>query len=421
MGSVPIILHLRLRKIGSVPIILLVAHILSMLGFSTFAALLPELRDAWSLSNSQAGVIGGMFFAGYIGSVSLWTALTDRVDARKVYLAGGLIACAGSAGFGFAASGFASGVMFQVLLGIGIAATYMPGLRLLSDRIAGPSQSRYVSFYTSFFGIGIALSLAIAGFVAPAYGWRMAFLLSAAGPLAAGILVFFWIEPRAPALAHEASKVKFTLASVFPFAAWRRVLADRASAGYTLGYAAHCLELFGSRAWMVAFLAFSAGLQPGTSSFPWQLPAIAAVVNLASVPASILGNEVALRIGRRRWILMVMAASGSSGILLSLGAPWHWAIVLGLLVLYSIFVMAESGTLTAGMVAAAPPELRGAAMGLYSLAGFAGGMLGPVVFGAALDAAGGTNSMAAWVAGYVAIGAGCLAAPLVVRVFRPAR
>ena len=35
---------------------------------------------------------------------------------------------------------------------------YMPGLRLLSDRISGPHQSRYIAFYTSFFGIGIALS-----------------------------------------------------------------------------------------------------------------------------------------------------------------------------------------------------------------------------------------------------------------------
>ena len=137
-----------------------------MLGFMTYAALLPELRDAWSMSNAEAGIVSGMFFAGYIGTVSLWTALTDRVDARRIYLAGSLLAAAGSAGFGLLARGFASAVFFQVLLGIGIAATYMPGLRLLSDRISGPYQSRYISFYTSFFGIGTALSYAMAGFIA---------------------------------------------------------------------------------------------------------------------------------------------------------------------------------------------------------------------------------------------------------------
>src|SRR5438094_900592 len=246
---------------GSVPIFILAAHILSMLGFATFAALLPELRDLWRLSNFEAGVIGSMFFTGYIATVSYWTALTDRHDGRKVYLAGSLLAAAGSAGFGWLAEGFAGAVLCQGLLGAGIAATYMPGLRLLSERISGP---------------------------------------------------------------------------------------------------AHCLELFGSRAWMVAFLAFSSSIH-ANATFPLQLATIAAVVNLVAVPASILGNEIALRIGRRRWILVAMAGSGSSGILLGLAAPWHWVIVLGLLVLYSMLVMAESATLTAGLVAAAPAELRGAA------------------------------------------------------------
>jgi MFS family permease len=381
-----------------------------MLGFSTYAALLPELRDAWSLSNSQAGIVGGMFFAGYVATVSLSTALTDRIDARWVYLAGGVLAAAASAGFGLAAAGFWSAVLFQVVLGVGIASTYMPGLRLLSDRISGPYQSRYIAFYTSFFGIGTALSFAIAGLAAPSYGWRAAFLVSALGPLAAAISVSVFVHGRRPATASALS-----IGALFPLAAWRRVLADNAAAGYTFGYAAHCLELFGSRAWMVAFLAYSASVQSGPG-FPWHAAAIAAVINLIAVPASIAGNEVALRLGRRRWIVAVMSASGTSGIVLALGAPWHWAAVLALLVVYSMLVMAESGTLTAGLVAAAPSELRGAALGLYSLAGFGGGLAGPVLFGAALDLAGGAASHLAWIAAYAAIGAGCLAAPLVVRM-----
>jgi len=381
-----------------------------MLGFSTYAALLPALRDAWSLSNSQAGVVGGMFFAGYVATVSLSTALTDRVDARWVYLAGGMLAAAASAGFGLAASGFWSAVLFQVILGIGIAATYMPGLRLLSDRISGPHQSRYIAFYTSFFGIGTALSFAIAGLATPLYGWRAAFLISALGPLLAAVSVFALLPGHPPAGAK-----RFSLGVLFPLRAWAKVLAERASAGYTLGYAAHCLELFGSRAWMVAFLAYSASLHSGPS-FPWHAAAIAAVVNLLAVPASIVGNEIALRMGRRRWIVCAMTASGTTGILLAAGAPWHWAVVLALLIVYAMLVMAESGTLTAGLVGAVPGELRGAALGLYSLAGFAGGLAGPVLFGVALDAAGGASSPLAWIVAYCAIGAGCLAAPLVVRM-----
>jgi MFS family permease len=397
---------------GPVPI-LIAAHVFSMLGFSTFAALLPQLRDAWSLSNAQAGIVSGSFFAGYIASVSYWTALTDRGDARKAYAAASVIAAAASAGFGSLARGFGSGLFFQALLGVGIAGTYMPGLRLLSDRIAGPKQSRSIAFYTASFGVGTALSLALAGAVAPRAGWKVAFLVAGAGPLIAGGLVLTLVAP----LPRTGAPAR--LPALVPFASWGPILRQREAAGYIVGYAVHCLELFGSRSWMVAFLTFSAGLHAAGRGFPWSAQTIAAVVNLMSVPASIAGNEVALRVGRRRWILLSMAASGASGIVLGLSSGRHWVLVLVVLAAYSMLVMAESATLTAGLVAAAPPQLRGSAMGLYSLAGFGGGMLGPIVFGAALDVAGGAMSRFAWVAAYAAIGSGCLAAPAVARWFAP--
>ena len=389
-----------------------------MLGFATFAALLPELRDLWGLSNAEAGMVASAFFAGYVFTVSYWTALTDRIDGRRVYLTGALLATAGGIGFGLAADGLASGMLFHALLGAGVAGTYMPGLRLLSDRTSGPSQSRYIAFYTSFFGIGTAISLALAGLLAPAWGWRSAFVLSAAGPLCAGLAVFFLIEKTKN---DTKENPPFSFSTLFPVSSWRKVIANRAAAGYTLGYVAHCIELFGSRGWMVAFLAYSAGLQVAGEVFPWNFAAIAAVVNLLAVPASIFGNEIALRIGRRQWIQIAMAGSGACGIALAFSGALHWSLVVLLLSVYSMLVMAESATLTAGLVAAAPAELRGAALGLYSLAGFSGGMIGPSLFGLALDLAGGKQSIHSWVWGYAAIGAGCLAAPLVVRLFAKAR
>jgi MFS family permease len=396
----------------SIPVILIAAHIFSMVGFSTYPALLPGLQSEWALSNSQAGIIGSFFFVGYTATVSSWTALTDRVDGRWVYAGGSALALIGCIGFGLAAQGFLSACLFQVLLGAGIAGTYMPGLRLLSDVTHGKSQSRFVAFYTSFFGVGAALSFALAGWIAPLAGWRMAFVYCAAGSVVSGLMVFFSLAPKRPAGS--------THSILFPLAAWRTVLANRAAAGYILGYGVHCLELFGSRGWMVAFLAFAAGVGAAGGS-PWSPTSIAALVNLLAVPASILGNEMALRIGRRRWILMVMASSSLAGITLAFSAPLHWALVVAILVFYAMLVMAESATLTAGLVAAAPPELKGAAMGLYSLIGFGGGMLGPAVFGAALDLAGGQGSVAAWACGYAAIGAGCLLSSVAVRLFRPAR
>jgi len=397
---------------------LIAAHVLSMLGYAAYAALLPELHDLWSLSNAEAGMIASAFFVGYVATVSGWTALTDRIEPRSVYLVDALATAAGCAGFGALAQGLVGAALFQAVLGAGVAGTYMPGLRLLTDRTSGAGQSRYIAVYTSFFGVGTALSLGFVGVVAQALGWRSAFIAAAAGPVVAGLIVLVCV-PGAHGVARPAGPV--SLAVLFPVRDWRRVLGIRSAAGYTLRYMAHCIELFGSRAWMVAFLGYSAGLQAAGSAYPRNFAAIAAIVNLLAVPASILGNEVALRIGRRRWIEIAMVGSGGCGIALAFCGAAHWSLVVMLLTLYSMLVMAESATLTAGLVEAATAEMRGAALGLYSLAGFTGGMLGPSLFGVALDLAGGQDSTAAWAAGYAAIGAGCLAVPLVLRLLARGR
>jgi len=120
---------------------LIAAHVLSMLGYAAFAALLPELHDLWSLSNAEAGMIASAFFVGYVATVSGWTALTDRIEPRSVYLVDALATAAGCAGFGALAQGLVGAALFQAVLGAGVAGTYMPGLRLLTDRTAAPGKA----------------------------------------------------------------------------------------------------------------------------------------------------------------------------------------------------------------------------------------------------------------------------------------
>src|SRR5688572_16002317 len=125
------------------------AEIFGMLGFSAVPALLPELQRAWSLSATEAGTLTGAFFAGYMVAVPLLTALTDRIDARKIYLGATLMASLANLGLALFARDFASGLALQILAGVGLAGMYMPGLKLLSDHVTGPKQSRFVAFYTS--------------------------------------------------------------------------------------------------------------------------------------------------------------------------------------------------------------------------------------------------------------------------------
>ena len=165
------------------------AETFSMTGFAAFTTLLPVLQQEWALSNSEAGLVSGIYYAGYVLATPLLTSLTDRVDARRVYVLACLVSCVGAAGFMLFAGGLASALLFQFLIGAGLGGTYMPGLKMLADQLEGAGQSRAVAFYTATFGIGSTLSILAGGWIGAAWGWQAAFAWGAAGPLAAAALV----------------------------------------------------------------------------------------------------------------------------------------------------------------------------------------------------------------------------------------
>jgi MFS family permease len=373
------------------------AHVFSMTGFATYPALLPGLQREWAMSNTEAGLVSGLFFAGYMAAVPVLTALTDRLDARRIYLIASVVAAAGTAGFALFADGAVTGGLCQLLVGVGIAGTYMPGLRALTDNTHGPAQTRAVSFYTAFFGVGVSLSLVLAQVVAERYGWRWAFAVAGLGPLVAAAMILAGLPPR-PARGAVADT---------PLLDFRPVLATRDARRYIYGYAVHCWELFGSRSWMVAFLTFAQTLAPA----PLSPAAIQAIANLGSPAASIVGNEAALRVGRARVIFAGMTLSGLLTCVLGFAAAVPWLMIAALVVLHMLLVMSDSSTLTAGMVGAADPRLKGATMAVHSTLGFGAGFVSPLVFGAALDLAGGNQSIAAWGVAFATLGAGALAAP----------
>ena len=377
------------------------AETLSMTGFAAYPAFLALLRDAWGISNSEAGFIGGAYFAGYMTAVPVLSGLTDRYDARRIHIGSCLLAAVSNLGFALFAEGVVSAAGLQALAGAGLGGTYMPGLKALTDRVAGPRQSRFVAFYTSTFGIGTSLSLLLAGWLGRWIPWDWAFGLLAAGPVAAAIIVSWGLAPLEPP--RTPGRRPSLIAS---FGALR----DRAVRTYVLRYAAHCWELFGLRSWMVAFILFGYGWTRSGAPALGATEA-AAIINFLGIAASILGNEAAGRFGRARYIPAAMAASGALAWVVGFSAAWPWPVMLALLAVYFIAIMSDSAALTAGLVAATPPHQRGAAMAVYSFGGFGAGFLAPLAFGAVLDVGGKTHP-SAWGFAFASLGIGCLTAAL---------
>ena len=389
---------MRFRSVGYTPFMLL-AQTCALLGFACYAVVLAPLQEEWHLSNLQSGLIASAFFFGYMLAVPLATALTDRVDARKVYLVGGISATSGLLGMALLANNFWTALLFMSINGAGLAGTYMPGLKILSDRIQSGELTRHIAFYTAFFGIGTGFSYLCSGWILSALGWHYVFGIIALGPFAAFLIVLFCIPP----LAHEKWKdpIRIGLHDIFPVDKWKLVLMNKKAAGFIFGYTAHSLELFASRSWIVAFFAFCATASGET--FFLTATTLAGVINFFGVPSSILGNEIALRVGRQKWVCIVMLVSAIMGIALAACTGYSWWLIVALAIAHAIFIMADSSTLTAGLVISAQENIKGAAMGLHSLMGFGGGLMGPAIFGFVLDIAGSRSSSVAWIWAYVAV------------------
>jgi hypothetical protein len=187
------------------------------------------------------------------------------------------------------------------------------------------------------------------------------------------------------------------------------VVRNRPAMGYVLGYGAHCFELYGIRTWLVAFWTFVAAQNAG--AVPLGPVAVSVIVALLAMPASILGNEAALRFGRQRALTVLMLASALVALAIGLSIQAPPAVLLLLLLIYGVTVPADSGALTSGMTMSATPMLRGATMALHTTVGFGLSAAGAWGMGAMLDAAGGPMSASGWLAGFVLLAAAILLGP----------
>jgi MFS family permease len=144
------------------------------------------------------------------------------------------------------------------------------------------------------------------------------------------------------------------------------------------------------RAWVVAFLTFAA-LQSGGGWTSLAPATVASAMGLVGVWASVWGNELSIRLGRRRFILGTMLVSAAMAAVVGFSAALPYAGTAALVLVYAVLIWSDSSSLTAGSAGSAEPGRRGATLAVHSTLGYAGGFVGPLALGATLDLLGGAS------------------------------
>ncbi len=378
----------------------------TMLVFLNYTAIQPILQSEWGMRHGEAGLIFSAYQACYLLAVLILATLTDRMDTRIIYITAAAWAGLAGLGFPFFAQGFRSAALLRALAGIGLAGTYVPGMRLVAERFASQHRGFAIAVYASAFGLGSAISLALTGLLTRTAGWRVAMGLTALGPLLAAGLAAFVLSPAGPRPAARARLLD------------ARVFRNRPALLMIAGYAAHNWELFGMRSWLPPFLA-AALVQRGTNLVDASSlgATLASGILLVGAASNIGGGWLSDRWGRVRVIILSQIASAACSFTIGwFFATPLWAI-LGLASIYGVFVTSESGALSTGVTELAEPSALGATLAVQSCFGFLAAALSPACLGFLLDMlqpVGGTTTFSPWQWGpaFGILGLGVLFGPL---------
>ena len=373
--------------------------------FVAYSAVLPQTQAAWGLSAREAGMVQAAFHLGYLTSLFIVGFIADHYGAKRAYIATGVAACLSPWSFVLFAHGFTSALWLHAFTGLCQGGTYTPSLALINEYVERERRGRAMGYLIAASSAGYAIALGVAGVALRLTDWRGALAAVAVLPLASWLLAA-WVLRGTPNVVHPRPSGEPLLAAL------PAVLRNRRGMLSIWSYTFHNWELLGLWAWLPAFLtaALLAHGMGGESALLF-----AALTYVANIAGSIVGGTMADRWGRiptlLTWSCISTAVSFSIGWLI--GMPI--ALLVAFACFYNFAAIADSSTHSTVLAEGVPPHYIGVAYAVRSVVGFGAGVVSPVVFGWALDLAGGARTSTdafAWGIAWSTLGLGALLGPI---------
>ncbi len=253
-------------------------NVLNFVDRQLIASLAPLLIADLGLSRAQIGLLVGFAFVVFytLMGVALGVA-ADRMSRTKL-LAGGLGLWSAMTAVSGMATSFVHLAIPRVLVGVGEATLTPAALGMLGDVFPHHRLGTATGVYYAGIPIGTALSLIVAGWMAPRFGWRMCFYALGAVGLAAVVALLFFREParrgmgKAQALPSLAQIRQATLGAFRTQPALLMVLAGGTLLCYTAGSALHAVTwLVQERGFSFQAAAYTAGIIAALAGFAGNL------------------------------------------------------------------------------------------------------------------------------------------------------
>ena len=172
-------------------------YVLNFLDRQLLAILAKPIQDSLYVTDSQLGLIGGLYFALFYCFISIpvgW--LADKTNRVKVVSFACALWSAATMACGMATT-YPQLVIARMTVGIGEAGGVPPSYAIIADYFPSGQRGTALGIYNLGPPIGAALGIAFGASIAAAFSWRYAFIILGGAGVLTSVVFFLTVrEPR---------------------------------------------------------------------------------------------------------------------------------------------------------------------------------------------------------------------------------
>ncbi|AUD12913.1 MULTISPECIES: MFS transporter [unclassified Planococcus (in: firmicutes)] len=354
------------------------------------AFIIAALHEDWGLTSQQMGWIGGVNSIGMAVGAFVFGIYADRVGRKKIFIITLLLFSLASGISAFTTT-LAAFLILRFFVGMGLGGELPVASTLVSESVPAKDRGRVVVLLESFWAAGWLVAAIISYFIIPAYGWRVALLLTA---LPAFYALYLRINlPDSPQFTAKKDVLRSVSTNIREV--WSKTY-RRPTMMLWIVWFTVVFSYYGMFLWLPSVMVMKGF--PLIQSFQYVL-----IMTLAQLPGYFSAAWLIERAGRKFVLVTYLIGTAASALAFGNADTVTTLLVSGAFL--SFFNLGAWGALYAYSPEQYPTVIRATGTGMAASFGRIGGILGPILVGSMLTAGFGINIIFAIFCGSILIGA----------------
>ncbi|QFG00562.1 MFS transporter [Psychrobacillus glaciei] len=332
---------------------------------------IAALAADWGLTPVQMGWIGSVNSIGMAVGALVFGVFADKVGRKKIFMLT-LLLFSIAGGLSALTTTLVAFLILRFFVGMGLGGELPVASTLVSESVEAKERGRVVVLLESFWAAGWLISALIAYFIIPAYGWRIALVITA---LPAFYAIYLRIKlPDSPRFTEKKTQSRTIMQNMKEV--WSEKYAKRTLMLWIVWFTV-VFSYYGMFLWLPSVMVIK-----GFSlikSFEYVL-----IMTLAQLPGYFSAAWLIEKAGRKFVLITYLLGTAASAFVFGSADTTVALIVSGMFL--SFFNLGAWGALYAYSPEQYPTVIRATGSGMAASVGRVGGILGPLLVGSLVTA-----------------------------------